>query len=553
MAVFLTEVIVLYLLLLIIFVINLALFNSVVSRLFKTADSCIKWIIFIHIGPVLILQIATSVLSALKSEDDLYGTISDVISYIGTVALPGFGFNDGLGFINTLPNTTSISDALSASDNKMTMNLGLSAACFAVYFLLGIITEIVNAFVTKSANEPLFAPPNEDPDVTAERVRIERADINQAMKDNTVVVRGVRKSFKRSGRSCRKPPPLVAVNNVSFGIHENDCFGLLGPNGAGKSTLINMITAELAATNGTVSVNGANISGWKHALYPQICLGRCLQDDALMGFLTPEQHIMIMGLIRCNSANRSIKADTDRALQDLELTSFANRPAETLSGGMCRKLSAALAMLPGCRLLVFDEPSTGMDPVTRRSLWNAISRQSHCVGRSVLLTTHSMEEAETLCGTLGIVIHGLMQCFGNVQHLKARYSSGYRVMLEFTEQSDIPACEEMLRGILRKDSEQHTPSGTTTTTTTTPAGFDQAVATLSDELVKSVDTNGLRHTYAIPRPGRLSYLFTMLEQNCPKFHINSYAIYQATLEDVFMSLVRESDPEQTAVNVTLES
>jgi len=311
------------------------------------------------------------------------------------------------------------------------------------------------------------------------------------------------------------------------------------------------MTAELPATNGTLAVNKTVLGGWKHVLYPSMRLGRCMQDDALMGFLTPRQHISIMTSIRCDASQRSVDVDVDNALRDLELTSFANRPSETLSGGMCRKLSTALAMLPGTRLLVFDEPSTGMDPVTRRSLWNAITKQRNCTGRSVLLTTHSMEEAETLCGTLGIINRGLLQCFGNVQHLKTRYSNGYHIIFEYTEEADIAACEEMLRNILKKDAEGRQSTTTTTTTTTSTPDSPEEVATLApdDQLLKLVDVNSSRRTYAIRRPNSLSVLFSMLEQNCEKFHIASYAISQATLEDVFMALVRESDPAQVAVDV----
>jgi len=335
-----------------------------------------------------------------------------------------------------------------------------------------------------------------------------------------------------------KKTKVEAVKNVSFGIHENDCFGLLGPNGAGKSTLINMMTAELGATNGTLAVNGAIVKGWKHKLYPHMNLGRCMQNDALMDFLSAEQHIAIMSSIRCDSSKRSIPNDVQRSLQDMELESYADRPVRALSGGMCRKLSAALAMLPGTRLLVFDEPSTGMDPITRRSLWNAIARQRDCAGRSVLLTTHSMEEAETLCGTMGIVNRGCMQCFGNVQHLKTRYSNGYRVMFEFSDEADIPACETMLRNTLRGDIEQ---AETATTT-------GQAYAPLTDEqLLVLVDINGNRRTYSIATPRHLSVLFMTIEQNHEKFNIVSYAIYQATLEDVFVALVKYNESSDVIV------
>lgn len=312
------------------------------------------------------------------------------------------------------------------------------------------------------------------------------------------------------------------MDNVSFGIRRNDCFGLLGPNGAGKSTLINMLTAELAATNGTVAVAGARVAGWRRAVYARMALGRCPQCDAVMGFLTPREHVALLDALRRRAAPAGT-ADTAAAavLERLGVAAYADRAVRTLSGGMCRRVSAALAMLPGTRVLVFDEPSTGLDPMTRRTLWAAIAAQRERAGHCLLLTTHSMEEAETLCGTLAIVARGALQCLGTVQHLKARYSSGYRVVLEHAPGADPADAAHMLAAIVARCARGAPAPGTPP--------------------IACVDTTGARRTYAVAVPVRLSTLFTELEQQHHAHGIASYVISQASLEDVFVSLVRRDE------------
>jgi len=529
LTVFRSEIIVILILVLFVFIINLALFNIVLSRVFSNPESCTKWIVILHLGLVVVIQVVRAIFSALAVQDKSYGDVGDALDYIGYILIPGYGLNQNFNLLARLSKPATISDAFSFKDGVIKRGLLLSIACFGIYIILCTILEVLDVRIKKSGNAVSNVSYCEDCDVSAERARIETPDLNQTMKENTVVVRGVEKVYS-SGLFKKKK--VNAVNNVSFGIHENDCFGLLGPNGAGKSTLINMMTAELDSTNGTIAVNGEIIHGWRHKLFPIMKLGRCMQNDALMDFLSPEQHIAIMSAIRCDSTKRSINEDVQNALEDLELNSYANRPVRALSGGMCRKLSAALAMLPGTRWLVFDEPSTGMDPVTRRSLWSAITKQRKSSGRSVLLTTHSMEEAETLCGTMGIVNRGRLQCFGNIQHLKTRFSNGYRVMIEYADEALIPACEAMLRKFLKEDLEQ---KGETTSTTT-------PIEPLSDEqLMALVDTNGMRRTYGITCPRHLSALFTQIEGNSQSFQIVSYAIYQATLEDVFVTIVKDSE------------
>jgi len=518
------------------FILNVVWFNMTLTRLFTNPVSSTRNVIMLHIILVVYLPMCVMFLSLVSAKEPSF---ADFISFLDDAIkalIPGVALFEGLTTLLSSASVMTTSESL----KHVLKEIGPSAASgFAIYAALAIVSVILDTLMTRKEQPKTFAVFNEDPDISAERSRIEQPPLEQAARENTVVVRSVTKTFKTGNFINRKF--VSAVRNTSFGVHENDCFGLLGPNGAGKSTLINMITAEFVPTNGKVAVNGAVVEGWKHKLYPQMHLGRCLQSDALMDFLTPRQHLIIFSSVRCDLPANVIEEDTERALSDLGLASYADRPVRELSGGMCRKLCTALAMIPGTRLLVFDEPSTGMDPVTRRSLWGAITKQRTRSGRSVLLTTHSMEEAESLCGTLGIVNHGSLVCFGNVQHLKSRFSSGYRITFEYAQDADIKSCEAMLGNIIQEDLQLAVPSTTTTTTTTTTSGGN------GSNNVELIDTNANRRTYAIGTPNNLGVLFEKIEQNRELFHILSYAIYQSTLEEMFVNLVNASEIEEDAL------
>jgi len=302
--------------LLALFSINLTAFNLVFSRLFKVPETCTKWIIILHLGAVFAVLTLQNVLQVLQvTSNSSYEDVNDALDYISSAIIPAYSLITGIQTIMDLKPPFSLSQAYSVESNELKITTLMSLTSFVLYFTLAIVIEIVSMRIGKSSDESLRASLQEDPDVTAERTRIERTDIKQAMKENSVIVRRVRKVFKSTG--IKKKPPVVAVNNISFGIRENDCFGLLGPNGAGKSTLINMMTAELGSTSGTIGINGKKVEGWKHKLYPELALGRCLQSDALMDFLTVAQHIRIMASLRCDATKRSIERDTEYALRSL--------------------------------------------------------------------------------------------------------------------------------------------------------------------------------------------------------------------------------------------
>ena len=213
----------------------------------------------------------------------------------------------------------------------------------------------------------------------------------------------------------------VAVDQVSLGIKNGECFGLLGVNGAGKTTTFKIMSGEYAQTAGQVHINGLEIP--RHMDDARRLIGYCPQFDALLDLLTAKEHLMLYAAIKGIPSHMREKLVQDK-LKEMDLKRFENIPAGTYSGGNKRKLSVAMAMIGNPPIVFLDEPSTGMDPAARRFMWNVISRISTERQKScVILTTHSMEEAEALCTKMSIMVDGRLKCYGSIQQIKNKFGN----------------------------------------------------------------------------------------------------------------------------------
>ncbi|XP_035448265.1 cholesterol transporter ABCA5 isoform X1 [Spodoptera frugiperda] len=279
----------------------------------------------------------------------------------------------------------------------------------------------------------------EDEDVRRERRRV--AAILQQPKHSAppLVVHNLRKEYKvrgtGSGGSCwtqkeetssRVKSRFVGLARLSLAVEGGEVFGLLGHNGAGKTTTMKIITAEERPTHGSVMLGSQNIDDSQTSAF--MMLGYCPQHDALWKNVTIREHI------ECYAAIRGVsKADTPRIvdayLNGLQIMEHANKNADECSGGTRRKLSFALAMVGSPRVVLLDEPSTGMDPRSKRFLWDTILA-SFQGKKGAILTTHSMEEADALCSRVGIMVKGGLRCIGSTQHLKNLYGAGYTLEMK---------------------------------------------------------------------------------------------------------------------------
>ncbi|RLN98523.1 hypothetical protein BBJ28_00023418 [Nothophytophthora sp. Chile5] len=249
----------------------------------------------------------------------------------------------------------------------------------------------------------------EDVDVEKEAQRVASGEADA----DIVKLAGLRKVYK-GGK--------VAVRNLSFGLKRGECFGFLGINGAGKTTTMKMLTGDVLPTHGTATLGGFDILTQQLEVRRQI--GYCPQFDALFELLTVREHLELFASIKGVSRTELDTVVMDKIMQ-LNLSDFENKLAGSLSGGNKRKLSVAIAMIGNPRIIFLDEPSTGMDPVSRRFMWDVIADIS-TRGKSstIVLTTHSMEESEALCSRVGIMVGGRLRCLGSVQHLKSRFGDG---------------------------------------------------------------------------------------------------------------------------------
>jgi len=229
---------------------------------------------------------------------------------------------------------------------------------------------------------------------------------------------------------------LTAVDGISFSIARGEVFGLLGPNGAGKTTTLRMLCGLLSPDDGTIQVLGRGVD----RLSAATSVGLCPQEIVVWDGLTVEEQLLYVGAIHdvpsCTARQRAAAL-----LQGLGLEEKVRRLAATLSGGMKRRLNIALALMHDPQILVLDEPQAGLDPQGRVLVREFVRTMAG--SRTVILTTHDMEEADKLSSRVAILDHGKILAEGEPEALKASYSRGD--LLEFrVDVSTVP--ERLLEG-----------------------------------------------------------------------------------------------------------
>lgn len=210
-----------------------------------------------------------------------------------------------------------------------------------------------------------------------------------------------------------------------------ECFGLLGNNGAGKTSIFKMLTGEERISSGEAYFNGLNLKYDMQKIYKLI--GYCPQFDALLDNLTAREILEIFALIR-GIPRKEVFKYAVRSANDLDFIEHIDKKVTELSGGNKRKLSTAIALVGNPMVIFLDEPTTGMDPATKRNLWNIIIKLRD-QGKSIVLTSHSMEECEALCTQLTIMVNGNCKCYGSSQHLKNKFTRGFELKVKIKHES----------------------------------------------------------------------------------------------------------------------
>ncbi|KAL4476001.1 hypothetical protein ABPG72_007887 [Tetrahymena utriculariae] len=345
---------------------------------------------------------------------------------------PSFAIYDGFSKLSSRKNI-QIQENLSQLPSQMNLNvMGGDFMFLIISFFLFTATLI---YLEKIRNKksifsnnfeskyPFKKPSYIDSDVKEEMSNVQ----NSNPKDFTVLVRNLRKVFPPTGGSSEEKTK-IAVDNLNFGVQTGDVFCFLGVNGAGKTTTMRMLTGEETIGSGEAYIQGCKIP--EQISEAQQYIGYCPQFDALLDNLTAREHLELFAAIKGIPAKFREQAVNEK-LDELNLRKFENVVSRTYSGGNKRKLSVAIAMLGNPPIAFLDEPSTGMDPGNRRFMWNVISDiATNKKKTSIILTTHSMEEAEALGTKVGIVVGGNFQCMGSIQHLKNKFGKGYEVSIK---------------------------------------------------------------------------------------------------------------------------
>ena len=261
---------------------------------------------------------------------------------------------------------------------------------------------------------------------------------------------------------------FTAVDGITFHVDDGEIFGLLGPNGAGKSTLIRMMTTLTPVTSGRAMVSGHDVSREPDAVRRTIgVIPQALTSDI---DLTVEENLSIYAKLY-----EVPKADREKNINDLlesvDLVKWRGAQTKTLSGGMRRRLEIARGLVHNPRIFFLDEPTTGLDPVSRVAVWEMLNHLKNTRNLTMLLTTHYMDEADRLCDRIAIVDHGKLVALDTPMALKASVPGTNVVEAQFAEEStEWPARLKQLSGVTSVESQSAgmyrllTSNGSLTTT-----------------------------------------------------------------------------------------
>ncbi|MFB3814625.1 MAG: ABC transporter ATP-binding protein [Terriglobales bacterium] len=226
---------------------------------------------------------------------------------------------------------------------------------------------------------------------------------------------------------------FTAVNDVSFAVEHGEIFGLLGPNGAGKSTLIRMMTTLIPITSGTARIMGHNVAGEPDAARRAIgVVPQAMTSDL---DLTVEENLLIHAKLYDVPAKER-RRNIDELLEAVDLTRWRNAPTKTLSGGMRRRLEIARGLIHSPHIFFLDEPTTGLDPVSRVAVWEMLTNIKSRRQLTILITTHYMDEADRLCDRIAIVDHGKLVALDSPMKLKASVPGTNVIEAQFTRMPD---------------------------------------------------------------------------------------------------------------------
>ncbi|KAJ3635396.1 hypothetical protein MTP99_008309 [Tenebrio molitor] len=338
-------------------------------------------------------------------------------------------------------------------------------------------------------------------DVQDENNKIRSTSEYERSRNYALVLQDVTKYYKN----------VLAVNGICLGVEPYECFGLLGVKGAGKTTLFKMMTGNEQISYGEAWVNGIDIKREQKKV--QKLIGYCPQFNALLDDLTVRENLHIFALIR-GVPYKECKSLGEHLAHQFYFFKHMDKKIKKISGGNKRKLSIALALVGDPPIIYLDEPTTGIDPVSKRLLWTALAKLRDS-GKCIILTSQSMEECETLCTRLAIMVNGNFQCLGSAQRLKNKFATGYALTIKVKKIAD-------------------------------DVNLDQEITAIDNFIQTNFPGAQLKKKYQELLSYQLtnnsipwSRMFGILEKAKKELNIEDYSLGQCSLEQVFLSFTED--------------
>ena len=346
-----------------------------------------------------------------------------------------------------------------------------------------------------------------------------------------IAIQGLRKVYKLSRKSVR-----VAVNNLDIVFKENEITGLLGHNGAGKSTTIGMLTGMVTPTKGKVYINGLDINAdWDRL---KRITGFCPQHSILYSNMSTKEHLQFYA--RLKSENKDTEEDVMAMLDSMNIMDKADVPCKDLSEGLRRRLSVGIAFIGSTKIVILDEPTSGVDPKARKYIWDLILKYRQ--NRTILVSTHYMDEAEILCDKIAIMHKGQLQKFGTCLELQVEFGSELKLNIY-------------------SDSELQTEVSSVTSSSTglspslfTPDQIDFQINKIAPTAQK-ISQSFRKRTYNLPVKEAVNFsvyqkLFAILENEKDLLNVSSFSITSPSLEDIFLAIVWEADASDDILTIS---
>src|SRR5213594_414536 len=317
------------------------------------------------------------------------------------------------------------------------------------------------------------------------------------------------------GQITKRFGDFTAVDGISFSVEHGEIFALLGPNGAGKSTLIRMLTTLLPATSGTATICGHDVV--KEADAVRRLIGVIPQAMTSDMELSVEENLLIYAKLYGVPRERRKRLMTD-LIEAVELTKWKDKPVKNLSGGMRRRVEIARGLVHEPRVFFLDEPTTGLDPVSRVAVWEMLRQLKESRDLTVLITTHYMDEADKLCDRIAIIDHGKLVALDSPMKLKASISGSNILEVSFPM---------------------------------TPAGWEDRMKDLPDVETVSGNDNVYRIATRNGPATTMALLEAAAQINLP---VHSLSVQSTTLDDVFVhytgrllrDAVQEASPSESS-------